>query len=160
MATAPHRNTQPPEPQASLGTGVVVTDDAGRVLLGLHRSGVWELPGGKVEPGESLEEAAARELAEETTLVVSPADVSVIGLVLDTESSPELTRLSAASVVRCPGGVPAVAEPDKIVRWEWFDADRLPDALFFPSAQVLRFWRPELPAAGGRFHRYGMAGRA
>ncbi|MEU7019227.1 NUDIX domain-containing protein [Streptomyces sp. NPDC046203] len=152
--TVPHRNAKPPVAQASLGAGVVVLDEAGRVLLGLHRSGVWELPGGAVEPGESVEEAAVRELAEETTLVAEPADVTVIGFVLDTASSTELTRVSAATVIRAHQGTPAVAEPDKIERWEWFTPDRLPEALFVPSGQVLRFWRPELPAPDGLFHRY------
>lgn len=158
VAHQEHRNTKPPTPQASLGAGVVVTDEAGRVLLGLHPCGVWELPGGKVDPGESVEQAAVRELAEETTLVASPADVSVIGLVLDTESSADLTRMTAATVVHAHRGTPAVAEPDKIERWEWFTPDRLPDAMFVPAAQVLRFWRPELPVVEGRFHRYGVTG--
>ncbi|MFJ5833472.1 NUDIX hydrolase [Streptomyces sp. NPDC093089] len=155
-AATARRNVEPPPAQASLGAGVVVVDDSGRVLLGLDPSGVWELPGGKVEPGESIEAAVVRELAEETTLVADPADVEVLGLVLDAVTSSLLTRMTVATVVRTFGGAPAVAEPDKIDRWEWTDPDRLPTALFLPSAQVLRMWRPELPLPDGPFHRYAM----
>ena len=48
----------------------VVLDPAGKVLISRragnsHQGGLWEFPGGKVEPGESLATALARELREE-----------------------------------------------------------------------------------------------
>ncbi|MGF1425536.1 NUDIX domain-containing protein [Kitasatospora sp. LaBMicrA B282] len=36
---------------------------------------IWTLPGGKVDPGESADRAAVRELQEETGLVVDPVDL-------------------------------------------------------------------------------------
>ena len=50
------------------GVGLVVMDAQGRILLGSHDSGVIGCPGGHVEPGESFEQAAYRELKEETGL--------------------------------------------------------------------------------------------
>lgn len=46
---------------------VLVYDDNGQVLLVKHKhDGLWHLPGGGVEVGETLQEGAVRELLEET----------------------------------------------------------------------------------------------
>ncbi|MFF5206837.1 NUDIX hydrolase [Streptosporangium sp. NPDC000396] len=55
--------------------GAIVHDSSGRMLL-VRRGrppgqGLWSLPGGRVEPGESDAEAVAREVLEETGLAVT-----------------------------------------------------------------------------------------
>lgn len=53
-----------------LGTACAVFDDAGRVLLSLRGDfNVWNLPGGRLDSGETLMDAAAREVHEETGIV-------------------------------------------------------------------------------------------
>lgn len=61
---------------------VIVVDDREQVLLfgmrdpekdGFHRQ--WITPGGRTERGETARDAAARELGEETGLVVTPAEL-------------------------------------------------------------------------------------
>ncbi len=56
--------------------GAIVTDADGRLLLVQRghepEAGRWSLPGGRVKPGESDADAVAREVREETGLVVAP----------------------------------------------------------------------------------------
>ena len=57
---------------------VALVDADGRILLqqrppGKSLAGLWEFPGGKIEPGETPEAALIRELAEELGMSVSTA---------------------------------------------------------------------------------------
>ncbi|MDD4531470.1 MAG: NUDIX domain-containing protein, partial [Candidatus Pacebacteria bacterium] len=67
--------------KVGVGVGVMILKE-GKVLLGkrsedpekadseLHGEGTWTMPGGKMEFGESFEEAPVREVLEETGLVI------------------------------------------------------------------------------------------
>jgi mutator protein MutT len=59
--------------------GAVVRDESGRILV-VRRArppsqGLWSIPGGRVEPGETLAEAARREVREETGLDVDVREI-------------------------------------------------------------------------------------
>ncbi|MFJ4843411.1 NUDIX hydrolase [Streptomyces sp. NPDC088746] len=142
-ANVPPRNSRPPLAQAAFGVGVVVQDGSGRILLGRHRGGTWELPGGKVDPTfESVAEAAARELREETGLRVPVDAVTVFAMVHDVAGG--INRISMAALVRVDSAVPQVTEPHLVGEWRWTDPEELPGPLFDPSAQILAVWRPDL----------------
>jgi 8-oxo-dGTP diphosphatase len=113
------------EPQIVVGVAVI---REGRVLAALRAGpdGGWEFPGGKVEPGETDEQAAVRELREELALEIEPgASLGAAQPIGDKY----LLRVYAAALV---SGEPVLHEHSAI-RWvgaaeltelEWLRADR------------------------------------
>ncbi|MFI9273078.1 NUDIX hydrolase [Kitasatospora sp. NPDC052896] len=143
-----------------IGAGVIVPSGRGGVLLGRRTTAgeppTWSLPGGKVDhPGESFERAAARELAEETGIVLPAERMRVLGVVLDhLDGRPRLT----AAVLAPPSDAPAeVTEPHACAGWERFALDALPGPMFGPSAWVLSYWLPGAPPLPPGVHGYPLA---
>jgi len=71
-----------PTPVLVVAVALVAAD--GRVCLqqrppGKTHAGLWEFPGGKVEPGESPEAALVREIAEELGIALDPAALAPCG---------------------------------------------------------------------------------
>jgi ADP-ribose pyrophosphatase YjhB (NUDIX family) len=64
------RNVSRPT-RIKLGVDVVVRDREGRVLLEKRKDcGLWGLPGGRLDPGESVTQAGIREVNEETGFTI------------------------------------------------------------------------------------------
>ncbi len=93
--------------------GAVVRDPQGRLLLVRRANepsrGLWSLPGGRLEAGESAQEAAAREVREETGL-----DVAVGALACTAEFGPYVVEDYAATVT---GGTLRPGDDAADARW-------------------------------------------
>jgi 8-oxo-dGTP diphosphatase len=90
---------------------VVIPSEDGKVVLIRRGSepfeGEWALPGGFVEVGETVEEAAVREAAEETGLAVEVA--RLVGVYSEPERDPRGHNVSVAFLVLALGGELAAA---------------------------------------------------
>lgn len=79
--TGPEAVTAGPPHPLVLVAACVLVDQAGRILIakrpeGRPLAGLWEFPGGKMEPGEAPEDALSRELAEELGIEIAIADLT------------------------------------------------------------------------------------
>lgn len=63
------------EPLLLVGVAVAIINDKGQILLQKRKDGVWGVPGGFMELGESTEEAGRREVLEETGLEIGKLDL-------------------------------------------------------------------------------------
>ena len=112
---------------ATLVVAVALLDAADRVCLqrrprDKQHGGLWEFPGGKVEPGEHPDAALCREIAEELGAVIAPQDLLPCGFA----ASPGLVILLYAC--RRWTGEAVCLEAESL---DWFDVAMVP-ALAMP----------------------------
>lgn len=126
-----------------------LVSDGARVLLvrraAVPRIGYWALPAGYMDADELPEEAAAREIAEETGVTVR-----VVGLHGIAPLAGWAQRRGILLLYRAEPVAGVLAAADDVSAAAWFTADAIPwDELAFEStAQFLREWVSETPAAG------------
>ncbi|WP_433198082.1 NUDIX hydrolase [Nocardia sp. CA-107356] len=110
------------------------------VLLSRRRSadefdGLWHLPAGKLEVGESATAGAVREAYEEVGVVIDPADLRHVHTAHVVGSVRE-ARLGVFFEALRWRGEPVNREPDKSYELQWFPLDALPDdsIIEYPAA--------------------------
>ena len=98
----------------------------------------WALPGGFMEIDESLEQAAARELEEETGLQID--DMQQVGAFSQVDRDPRGRIITVAFVCEITGDQQAIAADDA-KSLKWFDLDSLPALAFDHQKIVESAWR-------------------
>ena len=113
----------------------IIQDDAGRYLItqrrrGSHLEGLWEFPGGKREPHESLEACLRRELSEELSASFT------VGEPVETIRWSYPDREVVLHFYRCrlESGVIAPLEDQAMA---WVESARLSDYAFPPADRKL-----------------------
>ena len=125
------------------GVGVVIWGPGETILLEKRRDcGWWGLPGGRIEPGESLADATMREVAEETWLIVEVADLigvysNPVGRIVTYPDNGDVVQLIDVIVeARVRSGCLKCSEESEELRY--FPAGQLPAQLVPPACQPIR----------------------
>jgi len=129
---------------ANAGIGVMLLKD-GKVLLGkrnddsikadslLHGEGAWTCPGGKLDFGEKIVEAAKKELSEETGIKAN--DLKVISVT--NEIVHDAHFVTIGFLCKNFDGEPKIMEPEEIEEWRWFPLNGLPKNMYPPSLKLI-----------------------
>jgi 8-oxo-dGTP diphosphatase len=107
------------------GVAAAIVVHEGRVLMGRRRVSEgqlsWQFPAGKIESGESPEQAAVRETAEETGLGV--AAIRLLG----ERVHPMTGRLMSYVACEVVSGTAEVVDPEELDQVAWVALTEIPD---------------------------------
>lgn len=132
-----------------IAVGALITNDKGEIFLtkrgasATNERGTWEIPGGKVRFGETLEEAVKREIMEEYGVDILlihqfPAQNHLI-------PKEKQHWVPTCFIARIPAGQrPKILEPEKCAAMGWFAPDALPEPLSIITAMDVANYRKYL----------------
>lgn len=124
---------------------VIIEHHAGIVLIERRNPPYgWALPGGFVEYGETLEQAAAREAQEETSLTIS--DLKLLGCYSDPSRDPRMHTITTVFIAH-GSGTPRAA--DDAAHLQLFPINNLPRNLCFDHDKILQDYRSLMQRRSG-----------
>ncbi len=124
-----------------VGIGVVIVNAAGKILVGKRRGShaqYYSIPGGHLELGETFEEAAVKEIKEETGLEIIEPKVFCVTNNLRTYQEEGKHYISVCLFATKYNGEPVNLEPEKCNGWSWVDPLKLPQPHFDASENAIR----------------------
>jgi 8-oxo-dGTP diphosphatase len=130
----------PKNPSFPIGITIFVVRN-GKLLLGKRRGSktedAWGLPGGYLKDGESMVEAAVRELKEQTSLTAKKC--KFINLVNDNANAVH-HAIQVGFLVDEITGEPKLMESDAYFEWKWFSLESLPEPIFLDHAKQIELF--------------------
>ncbi|PEF58359.1 DNA mismatch repair protein MutT [Bacillus cereus] len=113
------------------GVAVAVFNEQGQILLQQRRNGIWGVPGGFVELGESTEEAGRREVFEETGIEIGTLQlISVFSgkeFFVKLPNGNEFYPITIAYLCKDIKGGLLKADGIESLSVQFFDFDKLPE---------------------------------
>jgi 8-oxo-dGTP diphosphatase len=130
-----------PRPALAADTVVFAGPASARKVLLVRRGaepflGCWALPGGFVDEGERLQDAARRELAEETGLIYE-GELLAVGTFGDPGRDPRGWVVSAVYLADIGLETPFVVGGDDAAEARWCFADDLPTQMAFDHREIV-----------------------
>lgn len=123
-----------------VGIGIILVNTTGHVLLGKRHGShapYFSIPGGHLEPGETFEAAAIREIKEETNLDIQNPTVLCVTNNLQTYREEGVHSVSVCLVTHEFDGELRVMEPERCEYWLWADPRQLPQPHFDASQTAI-----------------------
>jgi 8-oxo-dGTP diphosphatase len=132
-------------PYTTIVDALLILVRDGRVLLAQRKDtgyadGMWNLPSGKLEQGETVSQAAIREGLEEIGIRVAENDLRFAHLIHYRNHRGD-ARVGVLFEVKQWDGEPYNAEPHKCAQVAWWPLDQLPPGTYPYTAEGLASYR-------------------